>query len=188
MKENVLFTALHKRFKPLWWCYVKFNSCFCYQQTVQINHSSKYTGICGLRIRKPTAFQILRACISSMSSYVQASVYSMVSMRVSKRVSKREIVPCCQTQKGHAAINFWIYKVIYFHYIKINIIHFDKNNNLYKKRKLNYQIKHQTGTTHTINLNLNVCVQQGVSPGVSYEPLIWRGWFIPSHITVLGEE
>lgn len=134
MKENVLFTALHKCFKPLWWCHVKFNPCFCYQQTVQINHNSKYTGICGLRIRKPPAFQILRACKSSMSSHVQASVYSMVSVRVSKRVSKREIVPCCQTQKGHTTIQFWSYKVIYFYNIKINIIHFDKNNNLYKKR------------------------------------------------------
>lgn len=155
---------------------------------MQINHSSKYTGICGLRIRKPPAFQIMRACRSSMSSHVQASVYSMVSVRFSKRVSKRDIVPCCQTQKGHTTIHFWIYKVISFHYIKINIINFDKNNNLYKKRKLNYQIKHQTGTTQTINLNLNVSVQQGVSQGVSYDPLTWRHWFSPSQITVLGEE
>lgn len=50
MKPNVLFTAIRKCFTPLWWCDLEFNSCICmffYQQSVQINHSSKYTRICG---------------------------------------------------------------------------------------------------------------------------------------------
>lgn len=139
MKENVLFTALHKCFKPLRWCHVKLNSCFCDQQTVQINHSSKSTGICGLRIQKPPAFQILRACRSSMSGVMWKKRFHGECERLTKSLREGH-----WAQKGHTTN-----KVVYFHFIKINIITFHKNNNLYKKRKLNYQIKDQTGTAQS---------------------------------------